>query len=135
MLGSFKSLSTFLADTGCVYARGRWEDGKSEDAILKTKISPDDLLPLDYLPMFLEVLAIRFSDFYKFLFRFYILFYVMFIPFGSITDLQSYNSCACWHQTSGESTATIPIAKMPTAATEIPVAMDVAPNIAGKKNL
>lgn len=57
----------------------------------------------------------------------------MFIPFGSITDLQLYNSCACWHQTSGESTATIPIAKMPTAATEIPVAMDVALNIAGKK--
>lgn len=59
----------------------------------------------------------------------------MFIPFGSITDLQSYNSCACWHQTSGESTATIPIAKMPTAATEIPVAMDVAPSIAGKKSV
>lgn len=60
VLGSFKSLSTFLADTGCVYTHGCWEDGRGEDAIPKTKMSPDDLLPLDSLPKFLEVLAITF---------------------------------------------------------------------------
>lgn len=59
----------------------------------------------------------------------------MFIPFGSITVLQLYDSCACWHQTSSESTATIPTAKMPTAAAEIPAVMDVTPSIAGEKNL
>lgn len=51
----------------------------------------------------------------------------MFIPFDSITDLQLYNSCACWDQTSGESTPTIPTLKMPVAATEIPVVMNVTP--------
>lgn len=63
VLGSFKSLSTFLADTVCVYAHDCWEDGKGEDAILETKMSPEDLLPLDYLPLFLEFLAIRFRGF------------------------------------------------------------------------
>lgn len=63
VLGSFKSLSTFLADTGCVYAHGCWEDRKGEDAIPKTQMSPDDLLPLDYPAMFLEFLAIRFHGF------------------------------------------------------------------------
>lgn len=60
-------------------------------------------------------------------------FITLYPGFGSITDLELYNSCACWHQTSGESTATLPTAKMPTAAAEIPVVMDGTPSIAEKK--
>lgn len=59
----------------------------------------------------------------------------MFIPFYSITDLQLYNSCACWDQTSGESTPTILTSKMPMVATEIPVVMNITPSIAGKKSV
>lgn len=84
--------------------------------------------------MFLEALSNRVytSGFYKLIFKFwfYVLFYGMFIPFAFITGLQLHNSCVCWHQNSCESTAIIPTAKMLTAATEIPVAMDVTPSVA-----
>lgn len=47
VLGSFKSRRTFLSGAGCIYVLGCWEDGKGVDTILKTKMSPSDLLPLD----------------------------------------------------------------------------------------
>lgn len=44
VLGSFVSRSTFLAGTGCIDVLGCWEDGKGEDAVLKSEMSPSDLL-------------------------------------------------------------------------------------------
>jgi len=71
VLGGFKSRGMFFSWRRLCVCYWLLEDGKGEDSVLRTKTSPGDLLPLDQLSVFLEVLASRFSGFYKLIWKFW----------------------------------------------------------------
>lgn len=133
VLGSFKSWRMFLSGAGCIYVLGCWEDGKGVGTILRLKChqvtyslwtnSPCSLRsrPADLLFYTRSFSSSGFTS----------CFMVSLVPLVLLL-VYSCTILVCWHRTSHESTAIILIAKMLTAATEIPVAMDVIPGVAAE---